>query len=44
MLDDKAKEELQFIWRVDIYDSDENIHCQSDEAMVYDDQSACSNS
>jgi hypothetical protein len=41
-LDKKAKEELQFIWRVDIYDADEEIHCQSQESLVYEDQNACS--
>jgi len=41
MLDKEAKEELQYIWRVDIYDSDEQIHCQSDECLVYEIENAC---
>ncbi|MEO6453442.1 MAG: hypothetical protein ABIN97_05185 [Ginsengibacter sp.] len=41
LLDQKAKEELQFIWSVDIYDSDEEIHCQSMDTLVYEDQKAC---
>jgi hypothetical protein len=30
-----SKEELSFIWRVDVYNSFEEIHCQSDDFLVY---------
>lgn len=36
-----TKEELAFIWRVDVYNSFEVIHCQSDELLVYRVEDAC---
>ena len=30
-----SKEELSFVWRVDVYNSDEQIHCQSEDILVY---------
>ncbi len=40
-LEQKTKEELQFIVRVDIYDSEEEIHCQSHELLLYNESIAC---
>jgi len=36
-----SKEELSAIWRVDVYNSFEEIHCQSDDILVYTDADAC---
>jgi hypothetical protein len=41
LLDEKAKEELKLIWRVDVYNADEEIHCQSDEGLIYNESIAC---
>ncbi len=41
MLDKKAKNELKYIWRVDVYDSEDEIHCQSENYLIYEDQNAC---
>ncbi len=37
-----TKDELSFIWRVDVYNSFELIHCQSDELLVYTVEDTCS--
>ena len=36
-----SKDELSFIWRVDVYNSDEQIHCQSDDILIYTTVDAC---
>lgn len=36
-----SKEELSFIWRVDVYNSDEQMHCQSEDILVYTTVDAC---
>ena len=36
-----SKEELSLIWRVDVYNSFEQIHCQSDDILVYTEADAC---
>jgi len=36
-----SKEELALIWRVDVYNSSEEIHCQSDDILVYATVDAC---
>jgi hypothetical protein len=36
-----SKEELSFIWRVDVYNSDEQFHCQSEDIPVYTTVDAC---
>ena len=36
-----SKEELSSIWRVEVYNSFEEIHCQSDDILVYTDVDAC---
>lgn len=41
LLDEKAKEELQNIWRVDVYNANEEIHCWSEELLVFDESDAC---
>lgn len=35
------EEEVSMIWRVNVYNSDEQIHCQSQELMVYNIDEAC---
>ena|ERR1019366_3209250 len=40
ILGEQAKEELKNIWRVDVYNADEEIHC-SEGVMVYDQYTAC---
>ena len=37
-----SKEELGLIWRVDVYNSFEEIHCQSDELLVFTPEESCS--
>lgn len=37
-----TKEERSMIWRVDVYNSFEEIHCQSDDMIVFTEQGACS--
>ncbi len=41
MLDEKAKEELKYIWRVVVYNAYEQVHCHSVEALIYNDTIAC---
>ncbi len=36
-----SQEELSLIWRVDVYNSFEEIHCQSDNLLVYTTIDAC---
>ncbi len=36
-----SKNELPYIWRVDVYNSDEQIHCQSEDILVYTILDAC---
>jgi hypothetical protein len=37
-----SKEETEFIWKVDVYNSNEQIHCQSiDDIIVYKLSEAC---
>ncbi len=33
--------ELSLIWRVDVYNSFEEIHCQSEDLLVYNTMDAC---
>jgi len=40
-LDKNAKEELIDIWKVEIYDANDEIHCESDDIIIYEDQNAC---
>lgn len=37
-----SKEELSLVWRVDVYNSDERIHCQSEDIPVYSTFDICS--
>ncbi len=41
LLSQKAPKELEYIWRVTIFDMDERIHCESEELKVYDEHSSC---
>ncbi len=41
LLDEKAKEELKYIWRVVVYNADEEWHCYSEDLMVLSEQDAC---
>lgn len=43
LLDEQAKEELKYIWRVDVYNANEEIHCQSQDGLIYNDSVACEN-
>jgi hypothetical protein len=40
-LDEKAHEELQSIWRVQVYNADDRLHCVEDGISVYDEEDAC---
>lgn len=41
LLDTKAKEELQSIWQIRVFDMSDEIHCASDEILVYSEDIAC---
>ena len=41
MLDKDAKDELKFIWSVNIYGKNEQIHCASEEILVFNEANAC---
>lgn len=36
-----SREELTLIWRVDVYNSFEEMHCQSEDLLVYNKMEAC---
>jgi hypothetical protein len=36
-----SQDELSFIWRVDVYNSNEQIHCQSEDILIYTTVDAC---
>ena len=41
LLNDKAKEELEYIWTVQVYDMDDEIHCESSDLKIYDEANSC---
>jgi len=41
LLSEKAKDELEFIWRVIIFDMEDNIHCETEELLVLDEKNNC---
>ena len=41
ILDKSVKEELQYIWRVAVYDASESIHCVGEELAVYNEATSC---
>jgi len=41
LLDEKAKEELSYIWRVAVYHADEDIYCESEDLIVFEEQNSC---
>lgn len=41
MLDENAKEELQYIWTVQVYDLEEEVHCESSDLKVFDEATSC---
>ena len=41
LLDKKAREELKSIWRVVVYNANEEWHCYSEDIIVYNEQEAC---
>lgn len=43
MVHEKAHEELEYIWRVDVYDSNDQFHCQSlnNDILIYAEELAC---
>ncbi len=40
-LDENAKDQLAIIWAVLVYDSDDQIHCESEALRVFDDSHSC---
>lgn len=40
ILDNKAKEELKYIWRVAVYNAEDEIHCVMDN-IVYEMENVC---
>ena len=41
LIDNKAKEELQNIWQVRVFDISDNVHCASEEILIYSEATAC---
>ena len=41
LLDKKAHNELKLLWRVDVYNANEEIHCQGDLGLIYNKSIAC---
>lgn len=41
LLDEKAKEELQSIWQIRVFDTSDEVHCASDEILVYSEETSC---
>lgn len=41
LLDEKAKDELQSIWQIRIFGISDEVHCASDEILVYSDETSC---
>ena len=41
LLDKKAKEELSYIWRVSVHHADENVFCESQDLMIFEEENAC---
>ncbi len=41
MLDKEAKEELEYIWTVRIYNKEEQIHCEMSDLKVFDEATSC---
>ncbi len=41
LLNKKANEELQSIWQVRIFDTTDEVHCASDEILIYSDTAKC---
>jgi hypothetical protein len=41
LLNEKANEELQSIWQVRIFDSSDEVHCASDEILIYSEETSC---
>jgi hypothetical protein len=41
ILNKNVQDELQYIWRVAVYDASENVHCIGDELVVFNEATAC---
>ena len=41
LLDAEAKEALQSIWQIRVFDTSDEIHCASDEILVYSEETSC---
>ena len=41
LLDEKDKEALSYIWRVDVYTENDEWHCSSEDIMVYNAAESC---
>lgn len=41
LLDSKANDELQSIWQIRVFDTSDEIHCASDEILVYSEKTSC---
>ena len=41
LLDNNAKDELKHIWRVVVYNANEEWHCFSEDLLIYSEQIAC---
>lgn len=42
LFDQLSRDENFFIWRIDVYNSFEDIHCSSDDLLVYTAKDQCS--
>jgi hypothetical protein len=41
LLSEKTPKELESIWRVTIFDMEDNIHCETDDLLVLDENNSC---
>src|SRR5690349_2115731 len=41
LLDQKAKDELENIWQINIFDTTDEMHCESGELLIYSQENAC---
>lgn len=41
LLDKHAQELLEYIWAVNVLDSNDEVHCASGELLVYTEETAC---
>ena len=41
LLNQQAKEELEYIWTVRVYNTQDQVHCESSDLKVFDEANSC---